>query len=171
VVGHINKPHGTRGEVFVWVLTDHPDSVFAEGAALHIAGADDRTPDPMQPTLRVRSVRPFRRGLLVGFEGVHDRSGAENLRDRYLLKSFHEVEPVDEDELFYHEILGMKVETQAGEALGEVVELYELRPAHMLEVRGPSGMRLIPFTSRVLVSVDRAARRIVIDPPAGLLDL
>jgi len=155
----------------VWLLTDHPERVFTEGATLHPAGPDDRTPDPALPTLRVLSVRPFRRGLLVGFEGVHDRSGAETLRDRYLLKPFDEIEPVEDDELFYHEILGMKVETRAGEPLGEVVELYELQPAHKLEVRGPTGMRLIPFTARVLVSVDRVARRMVIDPPAGLLDL
>lgn len=170
-MGHINKPHGTRGEVFVWLLTDHPDQVFAPGATLQTAGADGRTPDPALAPLSVRTVRPFRRGLLVGFEGVPGRSEAEALRDRYLLTPFDEVRPAEEDELFYHEVLGMKVETQSGEPLGEVVELYELRPAHMLEVRGPTGMRLIPFTARVLVSVDREARRMVIDPPPGLLDL
>lgn len=155
----------------MWLLTDHPEQVFTVGAALHPAGPDDRTPDPVMPVLRVGSVRPFRRGLLVGFEGVQDRSGAETLRDRYLLKPFGEIEPAADDELFYHEILGMRVETPAGEPLGVVVELYELQPAHMLEVRGPTGMRLIPFTSRVVVSVDRVARQMVIDPPAGLLDL
>ena len=34
VVGQISKPHGNKGEVFVWPLTDSPDAVFAEGREL-----------------------------------------------------------------------------------------------------------------------------------------
>jgi 16S rRNA processing protein RimM len=171
VVGHVNKPHGTRGEVFVWPLTDHPEGAFAEGTVLLPAGSDERTPDPNGSPLRVEKARTFRKGFLVGFEGVENRSAAETLRGLYLLRPFDEVPPAEEGELFYHEILGMTVETRDGEIVGEVAEVYELRPADLLEVRGSRGMTLVPFTSRVVASVDRAGRRLIIDPPPGLLDL
>ena len=170
-MGHVNKPHGTRGEVFVWPLTDHPEEAFSEGMVLLPAGPDERTPDATRPPLRVAKARPFRRGFLVGFEGFESRSDAEPLRDRYLLRPFEDVPPPAEGELFYHEMLGMTVVTRDGEVVGEISEVYELRPADMLEVRGPEGTILIPFTSRVVVSVDRSEGRMIVDPPPGLLDL
>ena len=40
VVGHISKSHGTKGELFVWPLTDHPGSVYAPVFVLTLADAD-----------------------------------------------------------------------------------------------------------------------------------
>lgn len=171
MVGHVTRPHGTKGEVWVRLLTDHPESAFATGVVLLPAGADGEAPDPDLPGLRVMGTRPFRKGLLVRFGGVEDRSTAELLRNRRLLRPLEEVEPPAEDQLFHHELLGMTVETKEGEVLGEVAEVYELRPADLLELRGPRGSLLIPFTRQILVSVDRDGRRLVVDPPEGLLDL
>jgi len=170
-VGHVNKPHGTKGEVFVWSLTDHPERTFVPGVVVRPAGADEQTPDPDLPSLRIEGARPFRTGFLVRFGGVPDRSAAELLRGRYLLRPLEEVEDVEEDEFLYHEMLAMRVETVDGQALGRVTEVYELRPADMLEVRGPTGSVLVPFTREIVREVDREGRRIVIDPPEGLLKL
>jgi 16S rRNA processing protein RimM len=171
VVGHINKPHGTKGELFVWPLTDHPESVYAPGAVL--LSGDERAdqPDLNVAALRIQTVRAFRRGFLVGFDGVRDRTGAELLKGRYLFRDTAAVEPLADDELFYHQLLGMEVVTKDGEHVGEVSEVYELRPADLLEVRGPRGEVMIPFLSSIVVEVDAEARRMVIDPPEGLLDL
>jgi 16S rRNA processing protein RimM len=73
--------------------------------------------------------------------------------------------------VFYHQLLGMEVVTKQGTRLGEIAEVYELRPAPMLEVRGPEGEIMIPFLSHIVVEVDRDGRRMVVDPPEGLLDL
>jgi 16S rRNA processing protein RimM len=171
VVGHLNKPHGTKGELFVWPLTDHPERVFAPGLVLSTADEAGREPDPDAPPLRIVAVRPFRNGFLVSFAGVRDREGAELLRGRYLLTGIESVAPLEADELFYHELLGMEVVTKEGQLLGEIVEVYELRPADLLEVHGPAGEVMIPFLSHIVVEIDKAGRRMVIDPPEGLLDL
>jgi 16S rRNA processing protein RimM len=171
VVGHLNKPHGTKGELFVWPLTDHPESVFAPGVVLFSGDEGAQEPDPDMPPLRIVAVRAFRRGFLVSFAGVQDREGAELLRGRYLLTEIGAVEPLAEGEVFYHQLLGMEVVTKEGQPLGEVVEVYELRPAHLLEVHGPAGEVMIPFLSHIVVEVDTERRRMVVDPPEGLLDL
>ena len=173
VVGHVTKPHGNRGEVFVHPLTDHPERTFAPGVVVLPAGAEGTAPDPDLPPLDIETVRPFRTGWLVVFAGVADRSTADLLRNRYLLRPVEELEGLDEGEVFYHELLGMAVETPDGAAVGRVVEVYELSPAHMLEVRRVrgGGTVLVPFMRETVVSVDRDARRIVVDPPEGLLDL
>jgi 16S rRNA processing protein RimM len=169
VVGHLNKPHGTKGELFVWPLTDHPESVYAPGMFVSLAGTDGDEPDPEIGSLRITAVRPFRNGYLVCFHGVTDRNRAEELRGRYLLKPIEELEPLAEGELFYHQMLGMEVMTKDGRRVGEIVEVYELRPAAMLEVRGPDGDVMIPYLSHIVVEVDADAGRMVIDPPEGLL--
>jgi 16S rRNA processing protein RimM len=171
VVGHLNKPHGTKGEVFVWPLTDHPESVYAPGVAF-LSGAEGASgPDLDFPPLRIEAVRPFRRGFLVSFAGVRDRPGSDLLRGRYLFAETASVAPLAEGEVFYHQLLGMEVVTKEGQLLGEVVEVYELRPADLLEVHGPAGEVMIPFLSHIVVEIDADARRMVIDPPEGLLDL
>jgi len=171
VVGHLNKPHGTKGELFVWPLTDHPESVFAPGVSLSIGDEEARAPEPDRAPLRIEAVRPFRKGYLVSFAGVSDRDGAERLRGHYLLSAIDAVPPLAPGELFYHQLLGMSVRTKEGASVGEVVEVYELHPAHLLQVRGPAGDVMVPFLKDVVVEIDVDARSMTIDPPEGLLDL
>ncbi len=169
-MGHITKPHGTKGEVFVWPLTDHPEDTFAPGVVVHSDGGDHR-PDPDRPPLCVSGVRPFRKGLLVRFAGVGDRTAAEALRDVYLLRPLEALASLEHDEVFYHQLLGMTVETTTGETIGEIVEVFEVRSADLLEVRTSGGSMLLPFTREVVVSVDREAKVMTVDPPDGLLEL
>jgi 16S rRNA processing protein RimM len=171
VVGHIAKAHGTRGELFIAPLTDSPDAVFARGQEL-LLGDDDGVLADDAPSLVVETVRPFKRGYLVAFEGVQGREGAESLARRYLLLPAAALPEPEEGEVFYHELLGMRVETVAGEFAGTVREVFETEPHHLLEVvDGDGHRRLIPFAARIVQSIDRPGRRLVIDPPEGLLDL
>lgn len=171
VVGFLNKAHGIKGEMYVSLLTDHPESVFASGVVLSLGGADDDEPDPDLPPLRVDTTRPFRRGLLVRFRGVEDRSQAELLAGRYLFCSVDDLEPLAEGEVYYHQLLGMKVETVDGRSVGSVAQVYELHPADLLEVQGPDSVVMVPYRREIVVEVDIESRRLVIDPPEGLLDL
>ena len=171
VVGHLAKPHGTKGEFFVWPLTDHPGSVFAPGVVLWLGEDDSDEPNYDLPPLRVESARPFQRGLLVRFGGVDDRNQAEVLRGRYLLVAAEDLEPLAEGEVFYHQLIGMAVVTVAGEEVGTVAQIFELEPANLLEVHGPRGVVMIPYRPEFVHEIDVDGARIVIDPPDGLLDL
>jgi 16S rRNA processing protein RimM len=171
VVGHINKPHGTKGELLVWLLTDHPEGVYAPGVVLRMGDGDSDRPDPDLPPLRVDEARPFRKGYLVRFGGVDSRSQADLLRGRYLFRETDEIEPLGEGEVFYHQLLGMEVFTKSGARVGEITEIYEMSPADLLEVRTDSGEIMIPFLEHIVVEVDVDGARLVVDPPAGLLEL
>lgn len=171
VVGHLTRPHGTKGEFLCSVLTDYPENVFASGVVLSLGGEDDHGPNPDLPPLRIESVREHPKGALVTFGGVTDRTGAELFQGRYLYLPMEEVEPLAEGEIFYHQLLGMAVETAGGETIGTVQEVYELGPTDLLEVSGGKGTLMIPYQPEIVVNVDVGASRIVIDPPDGLLDL
>ncbi|MBI4410497.1 MAG: 16S rRNA processing protein RimM, partial [Gemmatimonadetes bacterium] len=171
VVGHVSKPHGTRGEVFVWPLTDRPEVIFAYDAEV-LLGGEQGQPGEAPETLRVERSRPFKRGLLIKFDGYDDRSAVEPFAQRYLLVPLARLEPLAEDEVYYHQLLGAEVVTVEGERVGRVREVYETKPAHLLEVKSEDGkLHLVPYSERIVKKVDREARRIVIKPPPGLLEL
>ena len=170
VVGQLARAHGTRGELLVEPLTDHPGDVFAPGVVLRPADAAGAGPDPDLPPLRVRTVRPFRHGWLVTFGGVEDRSAAELLRGRYLVIERDRLPALAEGEVFLHQLIGLAVDRSDGTRVGEVVQVYELRPADLLEVRMEGGTVLIPFVESIVREVDVAGGRLVIEPPEGLLE-
>ena len=170
VVGHVSKPHGMRGELSVQVLTDHPEELFAPGAVMRPGDTDGQGPDPSLSVLQVEEARPFQKGWLVSFQGIGSRDAADFLRGRYLMVERERVPALVEGEVFYHQLLGMEVVTTQGVRLGEISEVYELLPADLLEVRTEQGTVLVPFLDQIVRNVDVVGRRLVIDPPDGLVD-
>ncbi len=170
VVGQIGRPHGTRGELVVHSRTDNPGYVFVPGAVLRPGNDAGQAPEPDLPPLRIGDARPFQRGWLVTFDGIDDRNAAEQLRNRYLLIERSLLPPLEKGEVFRHELLGLEVVTTDGARVGEVIEVYELRPADLLEVRTDRGTVLVPFVETMIRELDVAGGRLVIDPPEGLLE-
>ncbi|MFW6201582.1 MAG: ribosome maturation factor RimM [Gemmatimonadota bacterium] len=171
VVGHVTKAHGVKGELAIRPLTDRPEEVYSAGRRIHLGDRDGGLP-PGSPTMTVERARVHKSGLLVKFEDVPDRNEAERLAGRYLLVPLEELAPAEEDEVFYHHLLGSEVVLEDGEAVGRVREVYETAPSDLLEVEAESGRRhLVPFTKAIVREVDVDARRIVIEPPEGLLEL
>ena len=168
IVGRVRKAHGVRGDVVVEPITDDPDGVFARGRRL-VAGTVTGDPTKERRELRIASAHPFKGGFIVHFDEIDDRSVADTWHDRYLLAPASELEPLGDDEVYVHDLLGMRVELESGETVGTVEELYELPQGLTLDVRRDKGTVLVPY-DRVVTSVDREGRVIRIDPPVGLLD-
>ena len=173
IVGRVRKAHGIRGEVVVERITDEPDAVFASGRRV-FAGTAAGDLAPTRLELHIRTARPFNEGLLVGFDEVPDRNAAEAWRGRYLLLPVDEVPPPDEEEIYVHELVGMRVQLASGEVVGMVDETYELPQGLALDVRRAAPREketvLLPYDDRTIASVDKAARVIVVTPADGLLE-
>jgi 16S rRNA processing protein RimM len=153
----------------VELLTDEPDAIFASGRR---GFAGDRVGDLAgdRQELRVLRASPFKGGLIVAFEGIPDKTAADLWRDRYLLVPESEVTPPGDDELFIHDLVGMRV-SKGGETIGEVVEVFELPQGIVMDVRRPDGKTvMLPFDDNTVTDVDAVARVIDVDPVEGLLD-
>ena len=171
LVARIGKPHGLRGEVTVQVHTDDPERRFVDGATFDT----EATPGTGVPRrLTIASTRVHRGIWLLGFAEIPDRTGAESLRGTRLYVDPDQLEDEgDDDEGWYEDdLVGLTVVRTDGSTVGEVVGL-ETRPAQdLLVVRLRDGSEaLVPFVEAVVPEVDLDARRVVIDPPAGLLEL
>ncbi|WP_406077057.1 ribosome maturation factor RimM [Micromonospora sp. NBC_00858] len=201
VIGRIGKPHGVRGEVTVEVRTDEPEARFAPGTVLRTEpGATPPTaserstgvlrtepgaappPEPadgpgvlfrVPAELTIEAARWHQGRMLVAFDGVLDRDGAEALRGTLLVVDSADVEPPEDPEEFHdHQLVGLAVVTPTGERLGEVARIDHAPSSDLLVLRRPEGRTaLIPFVRAIVPEVDLAGGRVIVDPPAGLLDL
>ena len=167
-VGRVGRPHGLGGEVTVEVRTDDPDQRFAAGSVLATEPAG-------KGPLTVVSSRWHRDTLLVSFDGCTDRAGAEALRDTLLAVDSEQLGPLaDPDEFYDHQLIGLRVETVAGDHVGQVSDVLhhgqDVLVVDAADGRSRSGRELlIPFVGPIVPHVDVAGGRIVIDPPTGLL--
>ncbi|HJQ19036.1 MAG TPA: ribosome maturation factor RimM [Gemmatimonadaceae bacterium] len=170
LVGRIRRAHGIKGEVVVEALTDTPDAIFASGRRVFAGTRDgDLTRDPLELTV-IRS-SPFKGGWIIAFDGIHDRTSADSWRDRTLLLPESEVAPPAENEMFIHDLLGMRVVHANGDDIGEVSEVFELPQGLVMEVRRAAGHTvLLPYDEHTVVEVDTDARTISVDPLEGMLD-
>ena len=170
VVGLLKKPHGIKGEALIYPVTDEPEAVFRVGRILAVV---DREGLPTGQELVIARVRPFHRAWLLHFEGFEDRTPVEGLRERYLALRPEDVRELGPGEFYYHELVGMVVETGGtdGAEVGTVTEVIEAPQGPLLNVKGPAKEHLIPFAPWLVRRVDRAARRIEIAPPPGLLEV
>ena len=107
---------------------------------------------------------------MVKFEGIEDRNAADLLRGRYVFSPFDELEPLGEDEVYLHELIGMKVELDTGEAMGEVTAWYELPQGLTLDVKTTKGSVLIPYRAEVVERIDSDSRTVVVKSDLGLFD-
>jgi 16S rRNA processing protein RimM len=162
VAARVGKPHGLRGEVTVQAHTDDPEGRFVVGAVF-------ATEPPERGPLTLRSVRVHQGVYLLAFEGHPDRTAAEALRGTRLLV---DEEDEDDGEAWREEdLLGFEVLLPDGSVVGTVSALH-LRPVQdLLEVRTARGEVLVPFVEELVPEIDEEERRVVVDPPPGLLEL
>ncbi|MFD5390513.1 ribosome maturation factor RimM [Streptomyces sp. NPDC127074] len=165
VVARIGRAHGIKGEVTVEVRTDEPELRLGPGAVL--------TTEPASAgPLTIESGRVHSGRLLLRFEGVRDRSGAEELRNILLIAEVDPEElPEDPEEFYDHQLIDIDVVTVDGTEVGRISEISHLPYQDLLIVKRPDGGEvMIPFVSEFVPEIDLEAQRAVIDPPPGLLD-
>lgn len=165
VVARIGRAHGIKGEVTVEVRTDEPELRLGPGAVLATE------PSEIGP-LTIETGRVHSGRLLLRFEGVRDRTGAEALRNTLLIAEVDPAErPEDPEEFYDHQLVDLDVVTTDGSVVGRIAELSHLPYQDLLVVRRPDGSEvLIPFVSAMVPEVDLVQQRVVIEPPPGLLD-
>jgi 16S rRNA processing protein RimM len=170
IVGRLRKAHGIRGDLVVDPITDAPADVFSAGRRL-FAGDINGDPLPGPRPLTVARARPQPDGtVIVAFAEIADRTAAEPWRNRYVLAPADELAPPSEGEVYLHELPGMRAVLEDGSDIGEVLQVYELPHALMLDIRHAGGSALLPFIDEFVREVNRDARRVVVTPPAGWLD-
>ncbi len=166
ILAKILRPHGIRGELNVQIVTDFPermkslDQVYvgAENAA-HLKA------------YQVEGARPQKKSTwLLQLNGIQDRDSAELLRNQFVFVSLNDAVPLENDEVYLFQVMGLQVETLQGQPLGRVVDIIETGANDVYVVQGSAyGEVLIPAVSGIILDIDVLAGVMKVDPPPGLL--
>ena len=162
VVAQIGAAHGTRGEVRLFSFTGDPMAVADYGPL--------ETEDGSR-SFEIEAVRPAKDHLVARLRGVHDRNAAEQLRNLKLYVPRSRLPPPNEEEYYHADLIGLAVMARDGRELGTVVAIQNYGAGDLVEVAPAAGgpTVMLPFTDTVVPVVDIAAKRLVVDPPEGLL--
>jgi 16S rRNA processing protein RimM len=159
VIGRVSRPHGTQGEIRIEYFNPDDLQFFSRYQMIFLQG-DKGSPQPYRPI----AVRPHKKFILALLEGIRTRAEAEQLRGRVVLVDAAELPPLDADEYYWHDILGMRVVTEDGGNVGTITEIFPTRSNDVYVVREGEREVLIPAIKEVVVSIDTKARTMVIRP-------
>lgn len=107
--------------------------------------------------------------LLVKFEGVDSRDAAELIRGAVFVRE-DQRRSLEDGEYWPQDLVGCRVVTVAGDEVGEVSEVVEGPAQDLISVDHEGRTFFVPLVKEIVVEVDVGARRVTIDPPAGLVD-
>jgi 16S rRNA processing protein RimM len=160
-IGFIAGAHGVRGEVKVRL--HHPDSealFTAEHILAHLRSGEERE-------LRPERVRPQGKFLIVGFEGVTDRSRAEALKGSTLIVSSDALPSLDNDEFYLESIRGFQVLAEDQRSLGVIAD-FLVTNMNILVVQSDTEEHLIPILEDTIRSTSDGI--VTVRVAEGLLD-
>ena len=165
VVGRVARPHGLRGDVVVNPETDFAGDRFAPGATMWVR-LEGRQRLLTVARARMQTGRP-----VVVFEGLESRDAAESLAGVELRVPEESLRVLEPGRYYEHQLVGCRVEAVERGHVGTVARVEGGPGVSRLVVESARGEILIPFAQAICVEVDVAARRILVNPPAGLLEV
>jgi 16S rRNA processing protein RimM len=160
VIGRVARPWGIRGEVKVEIMTDFPDR-FSLLRKVHLG--------PEAVPFALEGFRLHKGAALLKLEGFHDRASVEKLRGQLVQIPIEEAVPLEENEYYEHQIVGLAVWTAGGEYLGTVDEVISTGSNDVYVVRGEGPEILIPAIEDVVLEINLAQERLVVELMEGLI--
>ncbi len=165
-VGRLVKAHGLKGGLKLELYTDNPEGRFVPGAGFTL-----QVPEASPwhgKDITVREYRVMNGNPVVFFEDVDDRDAAESLV-KAILWIDQNVDEVEDDAWFDHQLVGLDV-VRDDAVIGRVVRVEHFPAQDLLIVKAGESEVMVPFVSAIVPTVDVAAGRVVVTPPAGLFE-
>jgi len=162
-VAQIGAAHGLRGEVKLKSFTGDPMALTDYGPL---------TSEDGSASFEIEVLRPGKGHLVARFRGIEDRGAAERLANVRLFVPRERLPPLEADEFYHADLIGLSAVKADGTEVGTVVAVHDFGAGDILELapRGSGATVMVPFTAAFVPSVDLARGRIVVAPPDEALD-
>lgn len=161
LMGAVAGAHGVRGEVRIRAFTAEPAAIAAYGPLFDERGR----------SYRLTELRTVRDGVIARIAGIADREAATALRGTRLYVERAALPAPAPDEFYHADLIGLAVILADGRPFGRVRGVQNHGAGDILEIETVAGRTVpVPFTKVAFPAVDPAAGRVVLAPPAGLLD-
>jgi 16S rRNA processing protein RimM len=153
-VGRIVRPHGVRGalvlEPYSWLIR-----CLEPGSAVYLGETKRKK--------QVAGISAHQERYLLWLDGCTDRETAEHWRGAEIFLDLRDAPELPADEYFHWQIIGLRVESDEGEVLGQVVDILETGANDVFVVRDASGAELL------LPAIAPVVRRVNLE--AGVIEV
>ena len=147
VIGRILKPRGLKGELKVQILTNKQD-IYDGLRTAFIGGKEHKIiKSSVQNGFAYFSV-----------DGVNHIDRAEDLRNLVVEVDASNF-PMDDDEMYADDFIGMTVSTESGKVLGKVVEVLDIGGGSVLDLGGDL---LVPYEDEFIIETNTKANAIIV---------
>lgn len=164
-VGVITSPHGIRGEVKVFPTTDDP-ARFKKLKEVFLDTGKERI------VLHIAQVKLFKQFVILKFREYDSINEVENLRKKELWISRSQAVPLQKDEYFIADLIGISVELKDGRMLGVLKDVIQTGANDVYVVECTDGREvMIPAIKDCILSVDVEEGRMVVHLLKGLMEL
>ena len=165
-VGKIVNTHSLKGEVKVISSTDFEEERFKKGSKLLITRGNQLIREVV-----VQSYRNHKNFLLVKFEGIDSVEEAEKLKNLHIKIDSDEVGELEENEFYFHQIIGCEVFDENDKNLGEIIDILTPGANDVWVIKGENDKEiLIPYIEDVVKKIDITSKKVNIEVMEGLID-
>lgn len=156
-VGRLRRSHGIHGEMIMDVLTNFPERL-RPGKIVYVGDAHE--------PIRLASVRGHDKAMIIGLSGVDSPEAVARFRNLLVYSKASELPELPEGEYYHHELIGLRVIDEAGQALGELTSILETGANDVYVIKTPVGKELlIPAVEDVVLEVNPERGEMRVRPP------
>jgi 16S rRNA processing protein RimM len=161
-VGVITGPQGVQGAVRIKSFTEVPEDITGYGPIGDETG---------RRRFELHLVGTAKGVVIARVSGIEDRNQAEALRGLRLYLPRSALPQIGADEYYHADLIGLEAVLSDGTPVGRVHAIHDFGAGDTLELARPGAPPvMVPFTRAIVPIVEPAERRLVLDPPPGLLD-
>ena len=161
-LGVVTAPHGVQGAVRIKSFTEEPEDVARYGPLTDETGLR---------RFELRLIGEGKGVVIARLSGVEDRNQAEAVRGLRLYLPRSALPHTEAEEYYHADLIGLEAVLGDGTPVGRVRAIHDFGAGDTLELARPGApVVMVPFTRAVVPRIELAAGRLVLDPPAGLLD-
>ena len=163
-IAKIGRYRGNRGEVFI-----HPHFDLAAEALADVA-IEIRWPKGKRfQQSRIERIWWQNKKAICKLQCSDSIEAARDLVHAEILVARHNLQPLEENQFFKSDLLGLDVQDTSGETLGKIEAIIDTKASSLLQLEG--GKILIPMVPEIVLEIDLEQELITVDPPEGLLEL
>lgn len=159
-LGKIVNTQGLKGEVRVQSVTDRPLERYQVGQTIYVEDL----------AVTIRSYRQQKNLIILSFEGYPSINDVEAFKGKEIFVDISQETPNEEEGLYYHQIIGLNVETTDGERLGKITAIESPGANDVWLVKGSKKTYAIPAIKQVIQAVHLEEGKVIIQVMEGLLD-
>jgi len=164
-LGKIVRKHSFKGEVVAKLDTDEPE-LYKNLESVFVALGNDLVPFFIEESLLQKGNQ-----LRIQFEDVESEADADAIMGSGLYLPLEFLPKLSGNKFYFHEIIGFNIEDVNYGNVGVITRINDSSAQPLFEIDSNGVEVFIPMIDDFIKKVDRDNKKIIVESPAGLIDL